>query len=179
MLLTFRVSSGFFFAFFKITHFVILGIYHIVSCYLMMCQLQCLSNRFWKKRKYRNNTWPFEKEITSTIMIIIYYCVMAFLCHCFHHGGMVFGAQILGTCLISSSLSFLFSVDITISQKSRIFDGCTDRRQNYIYTIGFSSIIISRGIHTGTCYTEQIVITSRQMYKNSITKSSHFFFLHQ
>lgn len=132
-----------------------------------------------KKRKYRNNTWPFEKEITSTIMIIIYYCVMAFLCHCFHHGGMVFGAQILGTCLISSSLSFLFSVDITISQKSRIFDGCTDRRQNYIYTIGFSSIIISRGIHTGTCYTEQIVITSRQMYKNSITKSSHFFFLHQ
>lgn len=41
---------------------------------------------------------------------------------------------------------------------------------------GFSSIIISRGIHSGTCYTEQIVITSRQMYKNSITKSSHLFF---
>lgn len=130
MLLTFRVSSGFFFAFFKITHFVILGIYHIVSCYLMMCQLQCLSNRFWKKKGNTETILDLLKkklQVLSWLLFIIVWWL--FLCHCFHHGGMVFGAQILGTYLISSSLSFLFSVDITISQKSRIFDGCTDRRR--------------------------------------------------
>lgn len=56
--------------------------------------------QIWKNPN-RNNAWPFE--YTSTIMII-YYCVRAFR-HCLHHGGMVFGSQLLGTCFISSLVS--------------------------------------------------------------------------
>ena len=91
---------------FKITHFVILGIYHIVSCYLMMCQLQCLSNRFWKKeiQKQYLTLWKRNYKYYHDYYLLL--CDGLFLCHCFHHGGMVFGTQVLGTYLICSSLSF-------------------------------------------------------------------------
>lgn len=128
-----------------------------------------------KKRNTETILDPLKKKLqvlSWLLFIIVWWLIFVSLFSSWWNGVWNPGPRYISHLLISI---LLFLVDITISQKSRIFDECTDGVARHICTpLGFHPSYF-RGIHIWTCYTEQITIISRQMYKISIKKSFIFF----